>query len=329
VRPFDQLPDVERIERYTRLARKALDGYGLGDAELTWQPETKDSVFRVSKSDEEGSRTYALRIGHTERSVDQLHREIGWLTALSRDTELAVPEPVLAMDGELVRRVGIAGVPGFRSCVLLRWVRGQPLDADPEPGGLRRAGAFVGELHRHGAGFRWPDELAAPRRELINVADDISRVALARHLDATGVAAFEAGIEQVRAALAGLGEGTDVAGILHGDLELRAIRVRANRIGGVGFDRCGWGYFAADVARLFVGLRGRSEAEALRAAFLDGYREVRPIADDVIARLPAFDAVRAIDEISRVLALDHDLLPVDPRNLLERPLTVLKRFAEI
>ena len=329
MRPFDQLPETERIERYTRLARKALDGYGLADAELTWQPETKDSVFRVSKSDEEGSRTYALRIGHTERLLDQLRREITWLTALSRDTELTVPEPVLAMDGELVRRVGIAGVPGFRSCVLLRWVHGQPLDSDPEPGALRRAGAFVAELHRHGAGFRWPDELAASRRVLADVAKDISRVALARHIDAAGIDAFEAGTERVRAVLAGLGEGADVAGILHGDLELRAIRVGANRVGGVGFDCCGWGHFAADVARLFVGLRGRSEADALRAAFLDGYRSVRPLADDVIARLPAFDVLRAVDEISRILALDHDLLPVDPGDLLERPLAILTRFAEV
>ena len=320
---FDQLLEQERIDRYTRL-----DGYGLGDAEIVWQPETGDAVFRVSKSDEQGARTYALRIGHSERAIDQLRREIAWLTALCRDTDLIVPEPVLAMDGELARRVGISGVPGFRSCVLLRWIRGQPLCGELEADRLRDAGAFVAGLHQHGAGYRWPDELAASRRTSADFAEGISRVALARHADPAAVDAFFAAVERVRAALARLGEGADVAGVIHGDLRLRKIRFRGDEVGALGFDRCHWSYFLADIAMLFAGLRGRVEAEALRAAFLDGYCGLRPISDEAMAQLPAFDALRAIDDVARILSLDHALLVAEPRSLLEGPLAQLAAFVD-
>jgi len=327
VRPFDQLPETERAERYVRLARKALDAYGLSDAEITWQEGTHDAVFRVLKSDQRGTRAYALRIGHADRSVEQLRREILWLAALCRETRLIVPEPILASDGKLVCRVGIAGVPGFRSCVLLRWVRGWPLDSDPKLDMMRRAGVFAATLHKHGAIYRWPEELAAPRPSFSEIGKRISRAALARYVDHACADAFDRGIERLQAALDGLGEGSEVIGLIHRDFALDRLRIDGDRVGAVGFDRCSWGYFAADIARLFIGLRGRAEAEALQAAFLDGYRGIRPISDGAIDRLPVFDALRAVDDIAEVLALDHEHLLSDPPGLLERPLSVLKRFA--
>jgi len=327
VRPFDQLPETERAERYTRLARKALDAYGLIDAEITRQEGTRDAVFHVSKSDERGTRTYALRIGHTDRSIEQLRREIVWLVELCREAKLIVPEPILAPDGDLIHRVGIAGVPGFRSCVLLRWVRGWPLDSDPKPDTMRRAGSFVATLHRHGATYRWPEELATLRPSFAEIEKRISLVALTRYVDRTEVETFEQAIERIQNELDDLGEGSDVVGVVHQDLTLDRLRIDGDQIGAVGFDRCGWGYFAADIARLFVGLRGRNEAETLRAAFLDGYRGIHPVADGTIDRLPVFDALRAVDDIAEVLALDHERLLSDPAGLLERPLSILKRFA--
>ena len=326
VRPFNQLPETERAERYARLARKALDAYGLNDVETTWQEGTHDAVFRVLKSDQHGTRIYALRIGHADRSVEQLRREIIWLAALCRETQLIVPEPILASDGQLIHRVGIAGVPGFRSCVLLRWVRGWPLDSDPKPDTMRRAGTYAATLHKHGTVYRWPEELATPRPSFSEIANRISRAALVRHVDRAEADIFEEGIERIQAAFADLGEGGDVVGVVHRDFALDRLRVDGDRLGAVGFDRCGWGYFAADIARLFVGLRGRAEAETLRAAFLDGYRDVRSIPDSAIDRLPVFDALRAVDDIADVLALDHERLPCDPAGLLQRPLSILRRF---
>ena len=325
---FEQLPEAERIDRYMRLARKALDGYGLADAETTWQPGTGDAVFRVSKSDERGARAYALRIGHPARSVDQPKREIAWLTALCRDTDVVVPEPVLARDGELIRRVGIGGVPGFRPCVLFRWVYGRPIDSDPEADGLRRAGEFVARLHAHGATYRWPDEIRAPRRTPSRIAENVSRPALARHADAATVDRFFSTIERVQRVLGVLGESADVAGVIHGDLRLRRVRFHADRMGAVGFDRCRWGYFATDVAMLLADLRGRAEADVLRGVFLDGYRSVRSITEETIAQLPAFDALRAIDEVADILSQDHAPTAAGSAAELARPLARSAAFAD-
>lgn len=325
---FEQLPEADQIDRYTRLAQKVLDGYGLAGAEIVWQPGTRDAVFRVSKSDERGTRTYALRIGDPARPVDQLNREIAWLTALCRVTDLVAPEPVLARDGELIRRVGISGVPGFRPCVLLRWVDGQPIDGDPEAVRVRRTGEFVARLHAYGATYRWPDEITAPRRSAARIAESISRPALARHADTVAVDGFFVAIERVQRALGALGDGADVAGIIHGDLRLRRIRFRADRIGAVGFDRCRWGYFATDIATLSADLGRCAEAEALREALFDGYRSVRPVSEETIAQLPTFDALRAIDKVVGILAQEHHPLEADLATALERPLAQLTLFAD-
>jgi Ser/Thr protein kinase RdoA (MazF antagonist) len=151
---------------------------------------------------------------------------------------------------------------------------------------------------------------------------------LARHAGTAAVAGFFAATERVQGVLAALGEDTDVAGVIHGDLRLRRVRFHGDRIGAVGFDRCRWGYFATDIEGLLADLRGRGEADALRGALLDGYRSVRPITEETIAQLPAFEALRAIDQVVRILARGHDPAGADPTDALEHPLAQLAVFAD-
>jgi Ser/Thr protein kinase RdoA (MazF antagonist) len=92
---FEQLPESEKLDRYTRLARKALSAYGLDEARLAYLGGPTDATFEVTTGD--ASRHYALRICSRDRSPDELQREILWLTALRRDTDLTVPEPILTM----------------------------------------------------------------------------------------------------------------------------------------------------------------------------------------------------------------------------------------
>jgi len=48
-----------------------------------------------------------------------------WLSALRRETELAVPEPMPTLDGELFTLVASDAVPEPRVCVLFRWLPGR------------------------------------------------------------------------------------------------------------------------------------------------------------------------------------------------------------
>ena len=97
------------------------------------------AVERVERSDPRS------RFGARLRSPETLRSQLLWLSALARETDLAVPEPVRTPDGSLVARVslqeslprrallhrGWRRYPGAhrpehaeRHCVSLRWVPG-------------------------------------------------------------------------------------------------------------------------------------------------------------------------------------------------------------
>ena len=92
---FDSNSELDKIALYERFARKALTAYGLENADLRFLGESANVMFRVQT--DEGR--WALRICNPGRDHNILHRELLWLVALCRDTNLGVPEPVLMRTG--------------------------------------------------------------------------------------------------------------------------------------------------------------------------------------------------------------------------------------
>lgn len=300
---LEQLPESERIDRYARLARKALAAYRLSDAHLTHRRGATNTTFEVSTGDP--ARHYALRICPPERPPDDLQREILWLTALRRDTKLAVPEPILSMDGKLVLRVSIAGVSGFRPCVLLRWVDGAPLDSELEPDHLRSVGRLLATLHAHAETFRWPEEITPPRRNATLMSTVLDEKRLRRHYGPAQIDLLRQAIDRIAMTMAELRDGPAVAGVIHADLHRRSVLFRATEARAVGFDRCRWGYYAYDLAAVRSWIERREEAGALIAALVEGYRSIRDLPDEVQASVPVFSALRSIDRIQSILARPH------------------------
>jgi Ser/Thr protein kinase RdoA (MazF antagonist) len=297
---FEQLPESEKVDRYTRLARKALSAYGLNEARLSYLGGPTDATFEVTTGDP--SRHYALRICSPDRSPDGLRREILWLTALRRDTDLAVPEPILTMDGELVRKVAIAGVPGFRPCVLLRWVEGESLDRELVPEHLRSVGRTVAKLHSHAETFRWPEEITPPRRNATLMSEVLDEDLLRVHYAEDELDLFREAIELVAVTMTRLRDGPTVAGVIHGDLHRRNVLFHENEARMIGFETCRWGYYAYDLAVAHRWIEGREASDELTAALLDGYRTIRDLPKEVEQYVPVFAALRSIDRAQSILS---------------------------
>lgn len=297
---FEQLPESEKVDRYTRLARKALSAYGLDEARATYLGQSCNVTYEVATGDP--SRHYALRICPPERSFGDLQREILWLTALCRDTDLVVPEPILTMNGELVRKVAIAGIPGFRPCVLLRWVDGESLDGELVPQHLRSVGRMVAELHRHAETFRWPEEITPRRRNATLMSEVLDEELLRTRYAEDEVALFRKAIELVAVTMSNLRDGPTIAGVIHGDLHRRNVLFRENEARVIGFDACRWGYYAYDLAVVRSWIEGREAGGALVAALMDGYRSLRDLPQEVERHVPVFSALRSIDRVQSILA---------------------------
>jgi Ser/Thr protein kinase RdoA (MazF antagonist) len=297
---LERIPESETSDRYARLARKALSAYGLAEERLTPLGEAENVTFEVATGDP--SRHYALRICAPDHDPHALRREILWLTAICRDTDLVVPEPILTMDGELVRRVSIAGVSGFRSCVLLRWVDGEFRHKELAPDHLHGVGRLTATLHSHAETFRWPEEITPPRRNATLISDVLDEALLRTRYSADQLNVFRRAIERISVAMSTLRDGPRVAGVIHGQLSPRCLLFHNGEARAIGFDRCRWGYYAYDLATIGSYVAGREAGEELVAALLEGYRSLRDLPEDVERLLPVFDALRSIDRIQAMLA---------------------------
>src|SRR4028118_1237765 len=123
--------DGGRMERATRLAKLALGRYGLCDARLRLLSHGFKEVFLVESHSrgrfvlktvgmppevgEEERRDPGYRTGPGLRPPETIGAQLHWLSALGRETDLAVPEPVPLPDGSLVGQVSFADLPPLRS----------------------------------------------------------------------------------------------------------------------------------------------------------------------------------------------------------------------
>ncbi len=293
MRRFDELTDAEKGERLLRLAEKSLLGYGLA-GELGHVASTTHTVFRLRA----GGTTYAVRISPPGYDHPRLRRELVWLAALGRDTALRIPEPVLAVSGDLFRSASMEGVPGTRACAVERWIVGERREAELTDMEATSIGRFVASLHRHAEEFCWPEELSLP------YADPADRAVAAADVLSGALAAADDrallcdAVARIADATNSLGEGPDSGGIIHGDLRLRKLRHDGDSVGAFGFDECRTGSYLDDLSVLWAELDGRDATPALQQALLDGYRSVRevPVPAETLGSL---SVLRALEDVSR------------------------------
>jgi Ser/Thr protein kinase RdoA (MazF antagonist) len=87
-------------------------------------------------------------------------------------------------------------------------------------------------------------------------------------------------------------------GMIHGDvIRTNAIVAPDGTVSVIDFDLCGLGWRAYDVASYLFAIRGTPDEPALRAGFLAGYRDVRPLSQPEQTMLPLFETVRAVFHI--------------------------------
>lgn len=295
--PSGALSEAEKIELYERLARKALAVYRLEDADLHLLGQSANVVFRVETEDGR----WALRIGDPNHDRKTLMRELLWLVALSRDTRLVVPEPVIARTGELVRGVSMRGLSGFHACTLFRWVKGH-FETDPTPEHLRAVGSFTATLHKHAETFRWPEDLAPEADLIAGVERRAPRTLLRTHYPPNEAELLCSVVPIIQRTMRSVGVGRDTAGVIHADLHQGNYLFHDGEARAIDFECVEWSFYAYDLATTLGYLNARSDFEVLRSAYLEGYASIRPLPCDPGTHLQAFDMLRALTMTSWILS---------------------------
>lgn len=279
-----------------QVAVTAVGRYPLAEGRLTLVAHGENTTFRHDGADGR----HLLRVHRPQRhgrgvdSTAAIRSEIAWLQAIRNDTELAVPEPVMASDGAPTVTVTAAGKT--RVCSVLRWMDGRIHEASPRQVHLRRLGEAMACLHDQADAWRPPPDFVRIQWDHETFFGNVMVYG-----DTPAAGCWDLLPGEVRARFGTVADrmvdiivGTGDTGLIHADLHLGNALFDRGEVKLIDFDDCGTGPRLYDLAVALWELRDRPDYPAFRDALLSGYRARRGIdarcLDDFIAlRQVAFD----------------------------------------
>jgi Ser/Thr protein kinase RdoA (MazF antagonist) len=279
---YHELSRREQIGRLRRLARSALDRYGIEPTGVSLLAHLYNTTFAVTARD--GTR-YVLRIHrsrgnpiHPPPTRAEVESELWWLERLRADLDLSVPEPVRTPQGEGVVSVGVEGVPEARLCVLFRWLAGRFLHHRLMPAHLERVGRLTACLHEHSAHLTVPSGFERQRvDETAGETREATMCLFADRWSSHSAEVVEAVFERARRAQEELGRGPETFGLVHGDIHQENYLFDGADLRLIDFDDSGWGHYLYDLAVTVHEIDYLPRGPALQAALLAGYRQIRDL----------------------------------------------------
>jgi len=304
MKPYDSLTYLGRVRRMRRLASVALAEYGLADAHFKLRRAAGNFLFRVYEKNPtrtgneifaEGQ--YLLRVhqpGYQAREGIEL--ELAWLSAMRRDANLPVPEPVPTLDGKLLTQVSIPGIPEERDCSLLRWMKGRCIPNSVRPMHYQAQGRLMARMHHFAAHWQPPPGLTKRHYDWNGLFRNVEGTDLpwekvwSRLPDAYGEP-FQLVAQRVLEVMKAWGQDLNVYGLIHADLGTDAnMLFWKGEARPIDFDDSGYGYWVYDLAISLEHVWDDLSFSQTRDALLEGYASFRSLPREQLAQLELFMA---------------------------------------
>ncbi len=303
MKDYSQLTNRGRAMRLRRMALAALQRYDLDVQRVRLVSNDLNGIFRV---DTTGGQTLALRVCLPEagHSLQEIRSEMIWLEALSRDTDLGVPEPVANRDGALVTTVETDGVPEPRHCVVFGWIPGPDLADRLTLENVQKLGALSAQLHVHAETFRPPPGFSIKTADAAFPFGDDVVLFDAAHGDLVTPGRrelFQRVRERVEGALCELYADRQGLRVVHYDLHHWNVKVLRGKLYALDFEDLMWGYPVQDIAITFYYWQDDPQFGELREAFRRGYTSHSDWPEQVPGQIDTFIAGRGLDLANFVL----------------------------
>lgn len=269
------------------VADEVAAAWGIAPGAARWLRSSATHVFVVPPDADPRGVLFVRFVPASLRTVRDLEAPARLLAAWSENRGTVAPLP--STGGRLVETVPTALGPLHATVVPA--APGDELELDDLTAPLAQSwGAALARLHRDAPPLTAADEPPPPDLDALG-SDPVLQAA-------------------ARAVLAEADEVDAPRGTLHGDLELDNLRWFDGRPTAFDADETRTGPFVQDIAaavRDLVGdSPGRVEHPALLAAFLTGYRGVRPLGYDEVAALELHSAAVAVRLLVATSHLDTD-----------------------
>lgn len=285
---MNQFPVTKSFLDRDALARRLEDEYGLTEVRCQLITATVRDVYLVTSA----QGRFALYIyRHAQRSPEQIAGEWELVDYLYR-AGLPVAPAIPRSSGE--RLLCFLAPEGDRVGVLTQFAHGVTLRKRSSPALVRTYGQVIAKIHL--LADRIPVVVNRPTLDYSAMIDDSIDAFQEEVADRPDELAYLHHVaDTLKSRLATLVKEKPGYGIVHGDvIRANALAAGDGQITVLDFDFCGWGWRAYDVSSYIVAVTNTPQEHELVTAFLEGYEDVRPLANQERELLPLFEAVRAV-----------------------------------
>ncbi|MDZ4066117.1 MAG: phosphotransferase, partial [Tabrizicola sp.] len=267
------------------LLRRALPVYGLPE-------DTPLSLLNRSENETWRAGDLILRLhrqGYHTRP--EIASELAWLTALQDLPGLTTTRPVPGAQGL------VTGIEG-RHIVAFAPIEGQELQPGDD---LARWFAPLGEitarLHLHARHWAKPNGFTRKRWDvetILGPQPHWGHWRQAQGLDPQGVTLLARAADTLAAQLHAYGTGPETFGLIHADLRLANLMVDGDTLTAIGFDDCGFGWWAYDLASALSFIETDPRLPDLIATWVQGYSRIAPLRPRDRAMIPSLIFLRRV-----------------------------------
>lgn len=279
------------------LTEQALASWEFEQARLHPIGISENASFRVDTPD----KRYVLRVHRPGyHTLAELESEHVWTGALLR-AGIDVPVPARTPDGREYVTLPFEG--GERHIGMLEWVDGELLGnvIAREPSDFARhfraAGRIVAAIHNQSSSWVVPGGFHRHRLDVEGLMGETPFWGPFWNLPQMHRKQREV-IESARRTiteeLSRLGHSNETFSLIHADLHPHNLVVGEHGLHVIDFDDAGFGWHHYELAVALYRYQEDDRFGDIRAALVDGYREVRPLPDSVVGMLPIFFLVRSL-----------------------------------
>ena len=267
--------------------------YGLDNASFQISGIGFDTANMLFFVDAKNAR-FTLRLHRAGTSIHEIRSKIYWLQALWNKGRVKTLSPVPGRDGEMIQCLSPSDLPP-RYATLYNWIPGETLHTLPTrektSGLIRHLGTMVGRMHHVSETLELQHWFTRPRYDIDWITSKIEKALERGHTDAsaTELAKPSALPSRFSQFIEEHGEGGDVFGLIHSDLEPHNIITSDGHPCPIDVMEFGFGYYLWDILTL-----SRHFSEDEQTIFFEGYQEIRALPTDYRQQLALFEELRVL-----------------------------------